>query len=77
MAEVDFTGADVSGVRFVDCDLQGAKLHEAKAVGARFEGCRLEEVSGVEALAGATISAADVLPLAYTLAGALGISLEL
>ena len=76
MAEVDFTGADVSGVRFVDCDLQGAKLHEAKAVGARFEGCRLEEVSGVEALAGATISAADVLPLAYTLAGALGISLE-
>ena len=76
MEQVDFTGADLSGVRFVDCDLRSVKLHGAKAVGARFEGCRLDGMSGVEALAGATVMAADLVPLTFTLAGALGISVE-
>lgn len=76
MEQVDFTGADLSGVRFVGCDLRSVKLNEAKAVGARFERCSLEGMSGVEALAGATVMAADLVPLTFTLAGALGISIE-
>ncbi|MFD0559464.1 uncharacterized protein YjbI with pentapeptide repeats [Stackebrandtia endophytica] len=77
MSGVDLTNCDLSKARFVNCDLTGAKLHHAKAVGARFEHCVLDDVSGVEALAGAVIEATDLIPLTFMLARALGVTIRL
>jgi len=76
MAGIDLTNCDLSKARFVNCDLTGAKLHHAKAEGAVFEKCELDDITGVDALNGATIEATDLIPLTFTLARALGITIR-
>lgn len=44
--------------------------------GARFSGCDLSGVGGVESLRGATVSAADAQSLVWALASAFGIRIE-
>ena len=75
LASIDFTGADLSGVAFVDCDLTGARLNEATMTGATLTNCRLEDVSGIGALRGATVSGVDMMSLAFQLAADAGITL--
>lgn len=76
MTSVDFTGADLTGVVLRRCDLTGAKFHQVKMAGARVEDCVIDDVSGVEFLRGATVKAADLIPLTFALARALGITVE-
>lgn len=71
----DFTEADLSGARFVRCDLSGALFHHAVAVGAQFDDCTLDDLSGVEALRGASVSAHDLTSLTFSMAAALGIEI--
>lgn len=72
----DFTNADLSGVRFRHCDLTGAKFHHATMAGSRLEDCTLDGINGVEAMRGATVSAADLMSLTYLMADACGIAIE-
>lgn len=73
---VDFTNTGFTSVRFTGCDLTGARLHHATMAATRFDDCLLEDVTGVEALRGAVVSGADLLPLTYSMAASLGIAVE-
>jgi uncharacterized protein YjbI with pentapeptide repeats len=76
LLEVDFQEADLRGVRFERCDLTGAQFSKAQMAGARFSDCKMVGINGVLNLKGAIVSSRDALELAYTLAGALGISIQ-
>lgn len=76
LSGVDFTNTQFESVRFAGCDLTGARLHHATMTATRFEGCQLEDLSGVEALAGATVASGDLLPLTFSMAACLGITVE-
>lgn len=73
---VDLTNAELTSVRFTNCDLTGARLHHATMDNVRLEGCVLEDVTGVEALRGATVASGDLLPLTFSMAASLGITVE-
>ncbi|MFF7448247.1 MULTISPECIES: pentapeptide repeat-containing protein [unclassified Streptomyces] len=77
LAEPDFGGARLERVEFVDCalrraDLTGVTLRDVDLRGA----AELDITRGVERLAGAVISTAQLLDLAPVLAGQLGIRVE-
>jgi uncharacterized protein YjbI with pentapeptide repeats len=76
LSQADFTGADLRGARFEGCDLSGAQFSGAQMTGTRFAGCTLDGISGVTSMRGAIVTGADALALAYSLASALGISIE-
>lgn len=76
LGRVNFQNADLTGARFERCDLTGAQFSNAKMTGARFEECTLLDISGVTSFNGAIVKSGDALGLAYTLAGALGITIE-
>lgn len=76
LAGLDLTEAALTRVRFVDCDLSGAKLHHATMSQVAFDDCVLDDIDGIEALRGATITAADLMPLLDALARALGITVR-
>jgi uncharacterized protein YjbI with pentapeptide repeats len=76
MGQADFTEADLRGARFEGCDLTGAQFSGARMTGTRFARCDLTGISGVTSMRGAVVASADVVTLAYILAGALGIAIE-
>lgn len=76
LSGVDFTNTGFDSVRFSGCDLTGARLHHATMSDTRLEDCQLSDLSGVAALAGATVASADLLPLTFSLAANLGITVE-
>jgi uncharacterized protein YjbI with pentapeptide repeats len=76
LTQADFTAADLRGARFERCDLSGAQFSQAQMTGTRFAGCTLDGINGVASMRGAIVAGADALALAYSLASALGISIE-
>ncbi|WP_406060667.1 pentapeptide repeat-containing protein [Streptomyces sp. NBC_01077] len=77
LSEPDFGGAVLERVEFVDCvltgvDFSGARLKDVDLRGAQ----RLEIARGVESLAGAVISTAQLFDLAPVLAAQLGVRVE-
>lgn len=76
LSRADFTSASLSGATFSGCDLSGASFDRADCAGAQFVDCDLGGIAGVESLRGAVVRGADLAALAYTLAGALGITLK-
>ncbi|GGY95549.1 pentapeptide repeat-containing protein [Streptomyces poonensis] len=77
LVEPDFGGARLERVEFVECELKGADLSGAtlRDVDLR-AAARLEIARGVDRLAGAVISTAQLLDLAPVLAGEMGIRVE-
>ena len=76
LARADFQEADLRGARFESCDLTGAQLSKAQMEGTRFADCSLAGINGVTSLRGAIVKSRDALALTYSLAGALGITIE-
>ncbi len=76
LTRADFTHADLRGASFTGCDLSGAQVAQADCNGARFTRCELSGVGSVTSLRGATVGAHDLAGLAYTLAGALDITID-
>lgn len=76
LTQADFTGADLRSARFERCDLSGTQFSQAQMTGTRFAGCTLNGINGVASMRGAIVHGADALALAYSLASALGISIE-
>jgi uncharacterized protein YjbI with pentapeptide repeats len=76
LTQADFTAADLRGARFERCDLSGAQFSQAQMTGTRFTGCTLDGINGVTSMRGAIVAGADALALSYSLASALGISIE-
>jgi uncharacterized protein YjbI with pentapeptide repeats len=76
LTRADFTNADLRGATFTGCDLTAAQFGQVKADGARFTRCELAGAGSVASLRGAVISAADLVALSYTLAAALGITID-
>ncbi len=76
LTRADFQNADLGGAQFVGCDLSGAQFSQAKMEGARFANCTLIDIGGVTSWNGAIVRDHDLIALSYTLAAALGISIE-
>lgn len=76
MEQADFGDCDLRGASFSSCDLTGAQFSGAQMTGTRFSDCELANVGGVTSFRGCVIKAADVLSLTFTLATALGITIE-
>ncbi|MFJ6832995.1 pentapeptide repeat-containing protein [Streptomyces sp. NPDC091209] len=77
LVEPDFGGARLERVEFVDCVLKGADLTEATLVDVDLRAAaELDIARGVDRLAGAVISTAQLLDLAPVLAAALGVRVE-
>lgn len=77
LSEPDFGGAVLERVEFVDCVLTGVDFTGARLTDVDLRGVqRLEITRGVESLAGAVISAAQLLDLAPVLAARLGVRVE-
>lgn len=72
----NFQNAELADAQFAGCDLTGAQFSNAKMKGARFEECNLLDIVGVMSFDGATVKSSDALALAYSLASALGITVE-
>src|SRR5215472_16326662 len=76
LVQADFGYADLSGARFDDCDLTDAQFAGARMVGAVLRRCDLAGISGVTSLRGAVLTGTDAMRLAFTLAAALGITID-
>jgi uncharacterized protein YjbI with pentapeptide repeats len=76
LVQADFQEADLRGARFEQCDLTGAQFSKAQMEGTRFSDCDLAGINGVLSLKGSIVSSRDALALCYTLASALGITIE-
>jgi hypothetical protein len=76
LMQADFQEADLRGARFERCDLTAAQFSKAQMDGARFSDCVLDGLGGVISLRGSVVTSRDALALAYTLASALGITIE-
>ncbi|WP_449066706.1 pentapeptide repeat-containing protein [Planomonospora algeriensis] len=76
MIEINFQNADLRGVRFERCELTGAQFSNAQMEGARFVDCTLLRIGGVLSLRGVTITSRDAQGLVYSLASAMGITIE-
>lgn len=77
LVEPDFGGARLERVEFIDCALRRADLTGATLTDVDLRGAaELDVARGVERLAGAVISPAQLLDLAPVLAGQMGIRVE-
>jgi uncharacterized protein YjbI with pentapeptide repeats len=76
LSRADLTRATLAGVTFDGCDLTGAQFSQVKVESARFARCDLDGAGGIADLRGAVVAADDLIPLAHTLAAALGIVIE-
>jgi uncharacterized protein YjbI with pentapeptide repeats len=76
LLESDFQAATVTACTFIDCDLSGSELSQARFAGSAFRGCRLDAVSGIQALRGALIARSDLFELADVFAAALGVQVS-
>jgi uncharacterized protein YjbI with pentapeptide repeats len=71
----DFQDADLTGTSFEGCNLRGARFSNAVMAKAKFANCDLLGINGVTSFAGAVIDSNDLPSLAFSLAGALGITI--
>src|SRR5713226_5032753 len=76
LIQADFQDADLRGARFERCDLTSAQFSKAQMEGTRFADCNLSGIGGVTSLKGAIVKSRDALALTYSLASALGITIE-
>ncbi|WP_112466292.1 pentapeptide repeat-containing protein [Streptomyces triticisoli] len=77
LVEPDFGGARLERVEFVDCEVKGADFGAATLTDVDLRSAvTLEIAGGVDRLAGAVISAGQLLDLAPALASELGIRVE-
>lgn len=77
LVEPDFGGARLERVEFVDCELKGVDLSAATLKDVDLRGAAsLEIARGVDRLAGAVISPAQLVDLAAVLAAEMGIRVE-
>lgn len=76
LVESDFQAATVTAGTFIDCDLSGSELSQARFAGSAFRGCRLDGVRGIDALRGALVARSDLFELAELFSVALGVQLS-
>ena len=76
LRNVDFYAVQFPGACFFDSDLTGAELSQASLNQARLHGSTLDELRGVAALRGITISSAQLVPLALQLLQVLDIKVD-
>jgi uncharacterized protein YjbI with pentapeptide repeats len=76
LREASFQESDLAGVRFEGCDLSGVQFSGARMAGTRLSDCALVGVRGVESFQGAIVAGNDLLGLTYSMAGALGITID-
>jgi uncharacterized protein YjbI with pentapeptide repeats len=74
-------GADLHAAKFADvrmrgCDLRGTDWTKATLKGVDLRGSRLEDIRGADSLRGVTIDSSQVVPLAYSLAVALELTIS-
>jgi uncharacterized protein YjbI with pentapeptide repeats len=72
----DFYGTDLRAACFDRCDLEGADFSQAKLAGVDLRTCHLVDLRGLDGLKGAIVTPAQLITLAYGLAGQLGIVVE-
>jgi uncharacterized protein YjbI with pentapeptide repeats len=75
MAQSDLQDVNCESVRFLSCDLSECDLTDARFRRSELRGCELGGLHGVDRLRGVSIEWGDLLELAPTLAGAMGIRL--
>lgn len=75
LAQADLYGARLQSTRFERCDLRGAEFSSATLERCEFSACRLEDLSGVASMAGASMTWPDLVQLTGALASAVGIGL--
>jgi uncharacterized protein YjbI with pentapeptide repeats len=74
-------GADLHAAKFTEvrmrgCDLRGSDWNESRLKTVDLRGSRLEDVRGADRLRGVTIESSQVVPLAYSLAVAMGLTID-
>jgi uncharacterized protein YjbI with pentapeptide repeats len=72
----DLHGAKLTEARLVGCDLRGSDWAKATLKGVDMRGSRLEDIRGADRLRGVTISSSQVVPLAYSLAVAMELTIS-
>jgi uncharacterized protein YjbI with pentapeptide repeats len=73
LVEAGLYAADLESVLFEGCDLTAADLSGATFAASELRRCSMQDMRGIEALRGARIPLADLLPITPLLADALGI----
>jgi uncharacterized protein YjbI with pentapeptide repeats len=76
MVQADFAAATLTDVTFDGCDLRAAELSQVSCTRVDLRGARIEDVRGANALAGATVSPEQLVPLAPALAAAIGLTVR-
>lgn len=76
IGEGDFAGGQLNSVGFDGCDLRGSDFTQASATSTSFIGSALDGIHGVATLKGITIDSMQVLPLAMSVFGELGITID-
>lgn len=74
--ELDLGGASAERVAFVDCRIESLQLGKAKLRHVDLRGLAFGQVSGLDGLGGATISALQAMELAPAMAMHLGVRIE-
>lgn len=74
--ELDLGGASAERVAFVDCRIESLRLGKAKLSHVDLRGLAFGQVSGLDGLGGATISALQAMELAPAMALHLGVRIE-
>jgi uncharacterized protein YjbI with pentapeptide repeats len=75
LAGADFYGAKLSEVRMQGCDLRGSDWTKVALKAVDLRGSRLEDIRGADRLRGVTIDSSQVVPLAYSLAVAMELTI--
>jgi uncharacterized protein YjbI with pentapeptide repeats len=76
LTNVDLYAAQLAGTCFFDSDLTRAELSQALLEKARLHGSTLEALRGAAALRGATISSAQLVPVALQVLAVLDINID-
>lgn len=76
LRELDLSDASLERVRFVDCDLTGARFAGTRCADVRFTGCTLSAITGVTGLRGAALDWADGVSALDAIAAELGIGIS-
>jgi uncharacterized protein YjbI with pentapeptide repeats len=76
LATSDFTSAKLKSARFLRCDLSHGEFSGANLDGARLHGSALDDLRGVQSLRRVVIDSTQAIPLALSLLGASGISID-
>ena len=73
---IDLSSAKLKEVRFIDCDLGEAEFSRSVLQQVDLRGSTINGIQGVLSLKGATISSEQLMGLAHTLAGQVGITVS-